>query len=126
MSHPCRRAVLTEKVIGDMQVSIGGGEQIQTISAFDYDLAGTWDCGVQSATLDMESTALTLTSPSALVTGGVIDMRLEATAPDQVSTIYPCITVQFDSWPSTYLTTEPFEIKIEESQCVAIAAAATL
>ena len=109
-----------------MQVSVGGGEQVQTISAFDYDLAGTWDCGAQSATLDMASTALTLTSPSALVTGAVIDMRLEATAPDQVDTIYPCLTVQFDQYPMVHLTTEPFEVKIEESQCVAIAAAATL
>ena len=115
-SHPCSRAVLTPKTIPDMLVKVGDSASIQTISAFNYDLEGTWDCGAQTATLDcdLSSPALTVVSPSALVPGSVMDLRLEGALSSDVGVTHPCVTVTFDLFPMATVSTSPFAVTVEE------------
>jgi hypothetical protein len=114
-SHPCSRAVLTPKTIPDMLVKVGDSASIQTISAFNYDLEGTWDCGAQTATLDcdLSSPALTVVCPSALVPGSVMDLHLEGALSSDVGVTHPCLTVTFDQFPMATVSTSTFALTVE-------------
>ena len=105
-----------------MLVKVGDGASIQTISAFNYDLEGTWDCGTQTATLDCDSSspALTVVCPSTLVPGSVMDLHLEGTLSSDVGVTHPCVTVTFDLYPMATVSTSTFALTVEIDPCASV------